>query len=98
VPQSPSLAVSLPRFRIINLWDPIAAPCGLPREQVRVSNFSLGRCRPTKFAGRSDKIFVVVEKEMIANGKAEAILQSFTDYEFENWRRTNLDGMVIYTQ
>jgi hypothetical protein len=76
VPMSPSVAVSLPRFRMIYTSDPTAP----------------------KYAGRSDKIFVVVQKEMIANGKSEAILRSFTDYEFESWRRTNLDGMVIYTQ
>ncbi len=59
---------------------------------------SLDEIAATKFAGRTDIIFVVVQKEMLANGKAEAILRSFTDYDFENWRRTNLDGMVIYTQ
>jgi hypothetical protein len=67
-------------------------------DKVLVQTFMSDQIAATKFSGHSDKIFVVVQKEMIANGKAEAILRSFTDYEFENWRRTNLDGMVIYTQ
>jgi hypothetical protein len=51
-----------------------------------------------KFAGRAEKIFVVIQEEMRLNGKAEAILRSFTGYAFENWTEMKLDGMVIYTQ
>jgi hypothetical protein len=51
-----------------------------------------------RWAGRTEKIFVVVEEEMLLNGKAEAMLRSFTDYEFDNWKKMKLDGMIIYTQ
>ena len=52
----------------------------------------------TKWAGRAEKIFVVLPEEMLLNGKAEAILRLFTNYEFDNWKHTKLDGMIIYTQ
>ena len=41
---------------------------------------------------------MIVQKEMLINGKAEAILRSFTSYKFEKWRQIEVDGMVIYTQ
>ena len=49
-------------------------------------------------AGRTDKIFVVVQEKMLSNGKAEALLKSFSDYEFGKWSETRMDGMVIYSQ
>jgi hypothetical protein len=53
---------------------------------------------PQRWAGRAEKIFVVVPEEMLLNGKAEAILRSFIGYKFEEWSQMKLDGMVIYTQ
>jgi hypothetical protein len=53
---------------------------------------------PQRWAGRAEKIFVVVQEEMLLNGKAEAILRSFIGYKFEKWSQMKLDGMVIYTQ
>ena len=47
---------------------------------------------------RADKIFVVLPEKTLLNGKAEAILRAFTDYEFDNWKHTKLDAMIIYTQ
>ncbi len=51
-----------------------------------------------KLAGRAEMIFVVVQEEMVLNGKGEAMLRSFIDYDFDNRRQTKLDGMVIYTK
>ena len=50
------------------------------------------------WAGRAEKIFVVVPEEVLLNGMAEAMLRSFTGYEFRNWRQMSLDGMIIYSQ
>jgi hypothetical protein len=50
------------------------------------------------WAGRAEKIFVIVPEDILLNGMAEAILRSFIGYEFQNWRQMNLDGMIIYTQ
>jgi hypothetical protein len=79
---SPSAAMSLPRFRII-----LIGWDRLPRPT-----------QPLKWAGRAEKIFVVVPEEMLLNNKAEAILRSFTDYDFDSWSRMKLGGMIIYTQ
>jgi hypothetical protein len=84
----PSVAISLPQFRTI---------------LIEVD----GRHR--EFAGRAERIFVIVPqttascsegfcKEIQLAGKADAILRLFTGYEFDSWRQTNLDGMIIYTQ
>jgi hypothetical protein len=51
------------------------------------------------FAGRAEKIFIVVQEEMLLNGKAEAELRSFSSYEFDKWKQIKLvDGMIVYTQ
>jgi hypothetical protein len=78
-----SAAVALSRFRILD---------------INGEQLSLEMIAAQKWAGRAEKIFVVVQEEMLLNGKAEAILRSFTDYEFDNWRQIKLDGMIIYTQ
>ena len=54
--------------------------------------------QPLKWAGRAEKIFVVVPEEMLLNNEAGAILRSFTDYDFDSWTRMKLGGMIIYTQ
>jgi len=54
--------------------------------------------QPLKWAGRAEKIFVVVPEEMLLNNEAEAILRSFTDYDFDKWSQMKLGGMIIYTQ
>jgi hypothetical protein len=82
LPSQP-VAISLPRFRII---------------YIAGQYLSVDMIAAQKWAGRAEKIFVVVQEEMLLNGKAEAILRSFTDYEFDNWTQMKLDGMIIYTQ
>ena len=57
-----------------------------------------GYTERTKWVGRADKLFVVLPENTLLNGKAEAILRAFTDYEFDNWKHTKFDGMIIYTQ
>jgi hypothetical protein len=54
--------------------------------------------QPTKWAGRAEKVFVVVPEKVPPNEEAEAILRSFGDYDFDKWERTRLGGMIIYTQ
>ena len=78
-----SVALSLPQFRII---------------YIDGRYLSLEEIAAHKRHGRAEKIFVIVQQEMLINGKAETILQSFTSYKFEKWRQTQVDGMVIYTQ
>jgi len=79
----PVVAMSLPKFRIL-----VIAGQLLPLEKITA----------LKFAGRAEKIFVVVPEKIRTTSKAEAMLRSFIDYEFDSWRQMNLDGMIIYTQ
>jgi hypothetical protein len=72
-----------------------SAGVSLPRFRI-IAPFK--EIRAHKWAGRAEKIFVVVHEEMLLNGKAEAILRSFISYEFDDWRQMKLDGMIIYTQ
>jgi hypothetical protein len=52
----------------------------------------------TKWVGRVERIYVVFPDFDLRNGQAEASLRSLTDYKFENWRHTKLDGTNIYAQ
>lgn len=81
----PEAANGLPRFRILfsfHLLD--SAPL---EEIVR-----------QRWAGRTDKIFVIMNDKMIGNGKADAVLKTFVDYDFEKWSPIMMDGMVVYSQ
>jgi hypothetical protein len=49
-------------------------------------------------AGRTEKIFVIVQERMLSNGIAERLLKTFRDYEFGSWNETRIDGMVLYSQ
>jgi len=55
------------------------------------------RDAPT-WAGRAEKIFVLVPEEMALDGGADTILRSLVDYDFGNWSQMELDGVVIYSQ
>jgi hypothetical protein len=49
-------------------------------------------------AGRTDRIYVVVQEKMVQSGVAEELLRSFSDYELGGWREMRLNGMVVYSQ
>jgi hypothetical protein len=52
----------------------------------------------TKWVGRAEKIFVVLPEKLVLNGRAETVLRLLASYEFDKWKHTELDGMIIYTQ
>ena len=80
---SPLASLSIPtRFRILR---------NFPIEPLKSTV-------PNSWAGRAERIFVIVPEEMLLDGKAQAILRSFTGYQFDDWRQMKLDGMIIYTQ
>jgi len=81
-----SVAISLRGFRII-LVD-------LNKEVLP----SVDTTATLKWAGRTEKIFVIVREEMIRNGAAEAILRSFTDYDLDSWSSLKFDATTVYTQ
>lgn len=79
---APAAAISLPRFRII--------VTGADWEQQLLAS--------RRWAGRAERIFVVLPEEAVLSGEAEAILRSFADYDFSSWTRMKVDGMIIYNQ
>lgn len=80
---SPEAAIALPKFRII-------------ADQLDFT--PLETIAQWKWAGRTDKIFVVVQDAMTQNGKADALLKCFIGYDAAAWQQVRLDGMTIYSQ
>jgi hypothetical protein len=70
-----------------------AAASGLTRFRFI---FIVWEQQPPKWAGRAEKIFVVVSAEMLLRNEAEAVLRSFTDYDF--YSRVKVGGTIICTQ
>ncbi|HZM85927.1 MAG TPA: hypothetical protein VFF31_05145, partial [Blastocatellia bacterium] len=81
---SPEAAIGLPRFRIIEVHVDFSS----------LEEIAAGK----KWAGRVEKVFVMVRETMRGNGKAEALLRLFVDYDIEKWRQIQLDGMIVYSQ
>jgi hypothetical protein len=79
---------------------PIIVLAGSPEAALALPGFRLidADYIAGRMAGRSDKIFVVVQERKLLNGRAEALLRSFSDYEFDRWSEKRMDGMVIYSQ
>jgi hypothetical protein len=80
---SPEAAIGLPRFRII------ATHLDFTPLEIIASQ---------TWAGRAEKIYVIVQERMLENGKAEALLKSFANYEYGAWSQLKMDGMVVYSQ
>jgi hypothetical protein len=88
-------------YRPIAVLPALDAVIGLPRFRIvyiRLDVVSRDAIASQTWAGRVDKIFVIVQEKMLRNSKVEALLQSFVDYEFARWEQTQLDGMVVYSQ
>jgi len=81
----PWAAMGLPHFRIILGFNDM-------------DNSSLEQIARHRWAGRSEKIFVIMNEKMRANGKAEAVLRTFVDYDFDNWSEIHMDGMIVYSR
>ena len=79
----------------------VLAGLSLPARFRILRNFTIEPLEttvPSEWAGRAERIFVIVPEETLLDGKAQAILRSFSGYRFDNWRQMKLDGMIIYTQ
>jgi hypothetical protein len=82
---SPEAAFGLPPpFRII-------APADL-------NLFPVEQIHRFRWTGRAEKIFVIVQEGMIENGKADALLKCFVNYEKAKWSQVRIGGVIIYSQ
>jgi hypothetical protein len=84
VPQ-PEAAVGLPRYRILFSWH-------------LLESSPLADIVGQRWAGRADKIFLIMNKAMLDDGKADAVLRTFVDYDVAKWQQVPLDGMVVFSQ
>jgi hypothetical protein len=75
---------------------PAEAAIGLPRFRIILVDRII--FYDEKWAGRAEKIFVIVSERMRGDGKTATVLRSFVDYEFERWSEIQLDEMVVYSQ
>ncbi|WP_170303170.1 hypothetical protein [Reyranella soli] len=48
--------------------------------------------------GRVDRLYVIVQRKLLDNGKADAILRSFVDYPIDGWTRIPLGDFVCFYQ
>lgn len=84
IPQ-PEAANGLPDFRILFSFD-------------FQDSTPLTEIARQRWAGRTDKIFVVMNENMLIGGKADAALKAFVDYDADKWNQVKMDGMVVYSQ
>jgi hypothetical protein len=84
VPQ-PEAAVGLPRYRILFSWQLLDSS---PMQDIVRQ----------RWAGRVDKVFLIMTKAMLGDGKADAVMKTFVDYDVAKWQQVPLDGMVVFSQ
>lgn len=50
-----------------------------------------------KYRGRVPQLYVIVQKRLVAEGKAAVILQSFADYPADAWQEIDLGEFVVFS-
>ncbi|MBX9945913.1 MAG: hypothetical protein K2Y40_17675 [Reyranella sp.] len=50
------------------------------------------------YRGRVDRLYVLVQKRLLSDGKADAILRSFVDYPMDGWKMVPLGDFVCFYQ
>ncbi len=59
---------------------------------------SLESLKSQVYRGRVDRLYVFVQKRLLDNGKADAILRSFVDYPIDGWTMVPLGDLVCFYQ
>lgn len=54
--------------------------------------------RAATYRGRVDRLYVFLQKRLVANGKADAVLKSFVDYPIDGWTEVSLGDIVCFYQ
>jgi hypothetical protein len=54
--------------------------------------------RSRAYRGKVQTLIVVLQTAFLYNGKADAILESFKDYDRDRWHSHSVDGFTIFTQ
>jgi hypothetical protein len=78
---------------------PREAALGLPRFRIIPVDLNIIRALSEyKWAGRVERIFVVVPEEALSDGKATVLLRDFADYDEGAWSKARIEGWVVYSQ
>lgn len=59
---------------------------------------SLETLKSQVYRGRVDRLYVFVQRRLLSNGKADAILRSFADYPIDGWTMVPLGDLVCFYQ
>jgi hypothetical protein len=59
---------------------------------------SLEYLKSQVYRGHVDRLYVFVQKKLLGNGKADAILRSFVDYPIDGWTMVPLGDLVCFYQ
>lgn len=59
---------------------------------------SLQELKGRVYRGHVERLYVFVQKRLLENGKADAILRSFVDYPIDGWTMVSLADMVCFYQ
>lgn len=51
----------------------------------------------TRYRGKVARLYVIVQKRLVAEGKAAAMLRSFADYPRNAWQETDLGKFVVFS-
>lgn len=81
VVSSPEAGLALPGWRIIPL---------------HLDFTEAAELKKLRWSGRVPKLYIVLEERMEKNGKAQILLESFSDYRSGEWKRKMVEGTVIY--
>ncbi|MEM9028968.1 MAG: hypothetical protein AAGC70_11425 [Pseudomonadota bacterium] len=52
----------------------------------------------TSYSGTVPRLYVLLQKKLVENGKAEVMLRTFQDYEYDKWKTTNLGAFTVFSQ
>jgi hypothetical protein len=58
----------------------------------------IAELRDTSYYGKVDNLVVILSRKIVREGKAQAILESFRDYEITRWEKQEIDEVFIYSQ
>jgi hypothetical protein len=70
----------------------------LPHVRVMLSGSTKRELEHRSYNGRVGKLFVLVSADMVAEGRAAAMLKAFRDYDPDRWTATSLGDATLYSQ
>jgi hypothetical protein len=70
----------------------------LPHVRVILSGSTKKELEHRSYKGRVGKLFVLASADMVADGRAAAMLKAFRDYDPGRWTTTSLGAATLYSQ